>query len=302
MTDKTMKMAGRMFAVALAMTLIGSPVLAERTVDESCDVSGPVRVNVESKVGDIVVLGGGSSVQVRGEIGDDVEDVELNCRDGKVDITVLYTEQRKRVSFTATDLEITVPAGSEVRLEGMSTNQTVKGVTGRVVLETMSGNLVVEGNPARIRAETLSGRILITAGSGDVTAEAASGDISIVGVTGSVRAETMSGDIELEGSNLNEADLAVVSGSVTCNCDLAPGGRLSADSVNGSVTLNMPDSVDATFKLETFNGSIVSTIGGVERRAKKEDGFGPGETLEFTLGSGSGTVDVSVHNGKCTVK
>ena len=302
MTNKTMKMAGRLFAVALAMTLIGSPVLAERTVDESCDVSGPVRVSVESMSGDIVVLGGGSSVHVRGEIGDDVEGVELECDGGKVEITVLYPDDMKRIKDGDADLEITVPVGSEVRLEGLSTNQTVKGVTGRVVLETMSGDLVVEGNPAEVRAETMSGEIRITTGAGVVTAEAASGDIIIVGVTGSVRAETMSGNIKLEGSKLDEADLTVVSGSVTCNCDLAKDGRLSVEAVSGRVILDLPDSVDATFTLETFNGSIVSTIGGVERRPEKESRYSPGETLEFTMGSGSGSVDVSVFNGKCTVK
>ena len=166
----------------------------------------------------------------------------------------------------------------------------------------MSGDLVVEGSPAKVRAETMSGEIRITADTGEVTAETASGDIIILRVTGSVRAETMSGNIKLEGSKLDEADLTVVSGSVTCNCDLSPGGRLSVEAVSGNVTLDLPDSVDAAFTLETFNGSILSTIGGVERRPEKDGRYSPGETLEFTLGSGSGSVDVSVFNGRCIVK
>lgn len=302
MTTKTIKMTCRLLAVALVLVLIGSPVLAKRTVDESCDVTGSIRVSVESMSGNIVVTGGGSSVRVRGEIGDDVEGVELDCDGGKVAITVLYPDHMKRMNSGDADLEITVPASSYVRLEGLSTDQTVKGVSGRVVLEAMSGDLVVEGSPADVRAETMSGDIRITGGAGKVVAEAASGDITILGVSGVVRAETMSGDIELEASGLEEADLATVAGSVECRCDLAPGGRLSAEAVSGSVTLDLPDSVDATFTLETFNGSIQSTIGGVDRRPQKEDRYGPGRSLEFTQGSGAGSVDVSVFNGKCVVK
>jgi len=40
----------------------------------------------------------------------------------------------------------------------------------------------------------------------------------------------------------------------------------------------------------------------VDRRPQKEDRYGPGRSLEFTQGSGAGSVDVSVFNGKCVVK
>ncbi len=302
MTIRIFKSVGSLFILALVLALVASPVLAKRSVDKSCDVSGPVRVSVESMSGKIIVLGGGTSVQVRGEIGDDVEGVDLDCAGGKVVISVLYPDHMKRMSAGEADLEISVPASSYVRVEGMSTNQTIKGVTGRVVLEAMSGDLVVEGHPADVRAETMSGDIRISAGAGKVTAEAASGNITIVGVSGVVRAETMSGNIEVEASNLEEADLATVAGSVQCRCDLSPGGRLSAEAVNGSVTLDLQDSVNATFNLETFNGSIESSLGGVERRPKKDGRYGPGRSLEFTLGSGEGSVNVSVFNGKCVVK
>jgi hypothetical protein len=302
MTTKTIQLVCRLFTVALVLALIGSPVMAKRAVNESCDVSGSVRVSVESMSGKIVVIGGGSSIQVRGEVGGDVEGVELDCDGGKVEITVLYPDHMKRMNAGDADLEITVPASSYVHLEGLSTDQAVKGVNGRVVLEAMSGDLVVEGTPVEVRAETMSGDIHITAGAGKVVAEAASGDITILGVSGVVRAETMSGDIELEASGLEEADLATVAGSVECRCDLVSGGRLSAEAVSGSVTLDLPDSVDATFTLETFNGSIQSTIGGVDRRPQKDDRYGPGRSLEFTQGSGTGSVDVSVFNGRCVVK
>ena len=302
MTTKTFKVACRLWIAVLALAWMGSPALASRAVNESCKVSGSPRVSVESMSGSIVVLGGGSTVQVRGEIGDDVEGVKLECEGGKVKITVLYPDHMKRMNAGDASLEITVPAASEVRLEGLSTDQTVKGVTGKVTLEAMSGDLVVTGNPQEIRAETLSGDIRITSGAVRVAAETASGNITILGVSGEVRAETMSGNIELEAGRLDEADLATVAGNVECRCDLNPGGRLTAEAVSGSVTLDLPDGVNARFTLETFNGSIESSIGGQVRRPGKEDRYGPGRSLEFTMGSGEGSVDVSVFNGKCTVK
>lgn len=302
MTTNRFKMTCRLSMAALVVALIGSPVLAKRAVDKSCDVSGSVRVSVESMSGKIVVVGGGSSVQVRGEVGDEVEGVELECDGGKVEITVLYPGHKNRINAGEADLEIRVPVSSSVRLEGMSTDQTVKGVNGKVVLEAMSGDLVVEGDPEEVRAETLSGDIRIRAGAGKVAAETASGSITILGVSGEVRAETMSGNIELEAGKLDEADLATVAGNVECRCDLSPGGRLTAEAVSGSVTLDLPDGVNASFTLETFNGSIESSIGGQVRRPGKENRYGPGRSLEFTMGDGEGSVDVSVFNGRCIIK
>lgn len=302
MTTKRFRVACRLLMAVLVLALIGSPVLAKRSVDKSCEVSGAVRVSVESMSGTIVVTGGGSSVQVRGEVGDDVEGVELECDGGRVEITVLYPDHMKRMNAGNANLEITVPASASVRLEGLSTDQTVKGVNGKVALEAMSGDLVVEGDPEEVRAETLSGDIRISAGAGKVSAEAASGNITILGVSGEVRAETMSGNIELEAGSLDEADLATVAGNVSCRCDLSPGGRLTAEAVSGSVTLDLPDGINASFTLETFNGSIEATIGGKVRRPGKEDRYGPGRSLEFTQGTGEASVDVSVFNGKCIVK
>ena len=61
-----------LLATILALAIAGTPALAERAVDESCQVQGVVRVTVESLSGDIVVAGGAAGVvSVQGRIGDE---------------------------------------------------------------------------------------------------------------------------------------------------------------------------------------------------------------------------------------
>ena len=61
----------------------------------------------------------------------------------------------------------------------------------------------------------------------------------------------------------------------------------------------MPSGTSADFNVETFSGKIVNDFGHTPRR---ESEYAPGQELQFTLGSGSATVDVESFSGRVELR
>jgi DUF4097 and DUF4098 domain-containing protein YvlB len=294
----------KILVLFLLTAVVSAPVFAGRSTEHSCEISGDVRLEMEVLSGTVEVRGwSNQEVQVSGTIGDGVESVSLDCdsRSGKVEVVTTFVNER-RIKKGEVNLVVMIPFASQVRVEGLAADLSVDGVNGEIALETMSGELLLKGDARSVTLETMSGDVEIHGNYEAIEANAASGDILIQGTADSVEAETMSGDIRLELSALSEAELSTVSGSIQCDCDLAPNGRLEAEAVSGNVTLDLPDTIDATFRIESFNGKIESTLGGTTRRGEKTSKYAPGSELEFSTGSGSAEIEVSVFNGKCVIR
>jgi hypothetical protein len=121
------------------------------------------------------------------------------------------------------------------------------------------------------------------------------GNVTATSLTGDVVATTVNGRVRVSTSGLAEAT------SVNGNVDVRIGqanwnGELKFESVNGTVTVEMPEDVNAEVTASTVNGSISSDFPLTVRGR-----FGP-KRLTGTIGSGGRSLVLSTVNGSIELK
>ena len=158
------------------------------------------------------------------------------------------------------DLEIDLPRGATVVIEGGSADIEADGLVGDQRYRTASGDM-------SLRA--VSGRIAIDAVSGDV-------DISATGEA-AVTIKTVSGDVELRAATLTTLDATTTSGDLRVAGRLAGPGPFAIVTVSGD-TLLAPAG-DLRVEMATLSGDLRSKAGG-----QTEGGRG---RRSLTLGSGA---------------
>ncbi len=124
------------------------------------------------------------------------------------------------------------------------------------------------------------------------------GDVEISAVAGTVKAESVNGNLQLE--NLaGDSNLETTNGSIEAYFDRMEGSQnIDADTVNGRITLHIPENASARLSAETLNGSIDASDFGLEADA---GGF-VGKELNGTIGSGEARIDLDTVNGGIRVR
>jgi len=116
------------------------------------------------------------------------------------------------------DVQVDMPRGAELRLDGVSGDLSVTGLDGDQRYNTVSGDLSLSRAGGKVRLNTVSGDTTLRATSPiGLRAETVSGDLSLIGPTISdLRINTVSGDVEVEGqlAEHGEHRLETVSGDV----------------------------------------------------------------------------------------
>lgn len=282
------------FAVglALAWTSVG---LAQDDIDRTVDAAADGTITIENVAGEVVVKGWDrNEVQVTGELGRKVREVEIDADDGDVEIEVILP-RHSHMSGRSYDanLLIYVPKGAQVEVETVSASVTMSGLTGEIQVETVSGAVDVTGEMSEAEIATVSGAITVSGTIGRVEAESVSGAIEIHESGPEVEASTTSGRIEIEGDHFDYVSCGSVSGRVRFRGTPATDSDLEFESFSGPVTLYLPKNLNADVEVETFSGSIQSDFQGRVRRER----YGPGASLSETFGDGSADIAVSTFSG-----
>jgi len=275
-----------------------APAYAE-SVNESMDAAENGHVDIYNTAGSITVSGWSrNSVQVTGELGDDVEELVFE-RNGD-DILIKVKVPRNHGRDIDSDISVQVPKASSIDVSGVSADIEVDGVDGDQSLGTVSGDVNVEGVSGNIEASSVSGDVDVegTARAANISTETVSGDLSVSGLSGEVDAESVSGEVIITGGSFDRAYFETVNGDLTFAAGLGKGGRLSAESVNGDVEIIFSNDVSASFDIETFNGDIDACFGPKPERTSR---YAPGLELRFTRGDGDGRVDIETLNGGVTI-
>jgi Putative adhesin len=129
----------------------------------------------------------------------------------------------------------------------------------------------------KLKARTVNGAVRVGEVESDVDAASVNGSIN-VSATGLVKAETVNGSIE---ASMGRADWT---------------GSLDFETVNGSITLDLPADLSADVEAETVNGRIDVDfpLGGNVHRTKRE--------LRGTIGGGGRSLDLETVNGSISVR
>ena len=282
-------------ALTLPVLMIGSLALAAE-VDQKLDADPEGKVSVYNTSGSVEIEGWGRrEVEVKGTIGDDVEEFIFESSGKVTTIKVKVRNRSHGRSDVTSNLVIRVPQKSSLDVSTVSADIDVENVRGDQELQAVSGDIETEIFGSDIRANTVSGDLDIVAeGEGRARLVSVSGDITARGLAGEVNAEVVSGDVDIRGGSFDEIKAESVNGDITWVGTLREGGRLDMETVNGSIDVEFVGSVDARFDIETFNGRIKNCFGPKPERTSK---YAPGWELSFTEGEGSGRVTIATLNG-----
>jgi DUF4097 and DUF4098 domain-containing protein YvlB len=229
---------------------------------------------------------------VTGRLGRGAEELDFTGSERRLQVEV---EVRGTPLSVYSDLEIYVPAGAEVEVEGFDAEITVTKVTGSVQGNTVNGSIRVDGSSEEVDVETVNGDVRVSGSAHRVHAESVNGSVTVEGASGDVEALTVNGDLVVEGGTLDRGELETVSGSIRFEGDLARGADLDVGSVSGSVELLLPGDVSADFSISSFSGDIENDLGGPQ--AKRMGRYTDEQELRFTAGSGGARVTVETLSG-----
>ena len=278
--------------------LLVSPAIAEE-VNKTLDAAAAGYVDIYNTAGSIEVSGWSrNSVQVTGELGDDVEELIFE-RDGD-DILIKVKVPRHHGRDIDSDIVVRVPQGSSIDVSGVSADIEVAGVNGEQSLQTVSGDVEASGVSADLEAASVSGDVNLK-GSGastETSAATVSGDVWVSGLAGELEAESVSGDVTVESGSFDRVYFETVNGDLNFSSELRSGGKLAAESVNGDIDIEFIGKVSASFDIETFNGDIDNCFGPKPERTSR---YAPGLECSFTQGDGDGRVVIETLNGGISI-
>ena len=285
-------------AFVLATVLAGPAWLGAQTpVDQKRPAAPDGTVRIENMSGSVKVTGWDrAEVQVKGTVGAGGE----LAFDG--------SEKRTRVEVEAehgnpmgvkSDLEVFVPVGSAVDVEGFQATIVVAGVTGSVKAETVNGSINDTGGSKSVELQSVNGAIDLTKATGRVKAEAVNGAVTVRDASGELEASTVNGRLLVTGGSFDRASLETVSGGVRFESVLTARATLSVESVSGGVDLLLPAGLGAEFSVSTFSGEITNELGPAAEKTSK---WTPEKELSFTTGGGGTRITVKTLSGAVHIR
>lgn len=283
-------------AVALIAPVVGGAQSSYREkVDTSVTIEKGGTLSVSVYSGRVSVIGGsGSTVRILGTV--ERGDLELRARATSVTIST----QQEGPHGGRAELDITVPIGTRVVLEGFSAPFTVRGVKGEAKVESLSGNVIVSDAVGRVNVGVVSGNIQVDRVKGDLRAEAVSGYLELTDIDGDIEAESVSGRIIMTGANSKSVRAETVSGSVGYSGTFDPSGNYTFKSHSGRLTMGLPVDAGATVSLETFSGNVDSdfpvTLESGDTRNGHESRF------EFRIGNGRSRIVAETFSGDIRIQ
>ena len=204
------------------------------------------------------------SISVTGGSGNTVEIIATKKADNQSDLDEIKIE----ISNSATEVVVKTELGK-------SSGWFSRGSTsGEVRYE-----VIVPGNTMLDSVDTVNGDVTISGVAGDVEAETVNGSLDVSDLAGDVDLSTVNGRIEASFSRLEGSQ------------------RVKAETVNGRVTVNLPENADVSIGADSLNGSISGSDFGLETKK----GF-VGSDLNGDIGNGSARLTIDTVNGSIKIR
>ena len=280
---------------AIALLAVGAN-LAAAPIDETHAMPADGLLRVNNLAGSIeVTVWDKAEVHISGELGENVEELEVRTTSSGLDINVRNAHQRHNVDDTI--LHLQVPTTASLETDSVSANVTVIGLkSASISLDSVSGDYDLDVETERLRADTVSGDVLFRGRAPRMSVETVSGDIDIEGAEGEARVTTVSGDVDFEGTRISDGRFESVSGELDLRLDLLDDGDLEAENMSGDVRVALPDGQKAEFRAETFSGTIRSDFGDVKERNDLS-----GSSLNYRAGDSATSIEIESFSGDITI-
>ena len=285
-------------AAAMTVLLTGAAYAGEE-VDKTLNVSADGVVQIENVRGIVRVEGWDrNEVSVKGELDDRAEKLIFETNGAVTNVIVKMPKGRLNRG-DGSNLLIRVPNTNQVDFEGVSSDIVVENVSGGVDLSTVSGDVNAKEINKQVFLKSVSGDLVVKDSSGQSRLSSVSGDIQAKMDSQEVEANVVSGDITLHLRDFSMLDASTVNGEVWVKGAQTADGETSVSSVNGDITLNFTQSLDARVKAKTGPGGDIEndlTSDPVEKIFPNQ------QKLNINVGNGNGKVTISTVNGSIKLK
>lgn len=281
---------------AMALLIPAMPLSAE-TVNETLGMANDGHVLIDNLAGSVEVsVWDKAEVEIRGELGDDVEELEISESSNGIRIRVRNSSNSRHIDET--ELFLRVPSRAGLEVETVSADVDVEGSAGKIIrVNTVSGDVDMLGSPQRIEIHSVSGDVEFEGAVSRSSVETVSGEITLHGLTGEIAVSTVSGDVSLITDEASQARFESVSGDVKLELAISDGGRLTSDSMSGDLNLRLPANQEGNFSAQTFSGDVRSDFGEAARVSR-----GPGSLLEYTDGSNGASIRLESFSGDIHIR
>ncbi|WP_377269425.1 DUF4097 domain-containing protein [Peterkaempfera sp. SMS 1(5)a] len=162
----------------------------------------------------------------------------------------------------------------------------------RVELGTVSSDSVVSGISGRVTVRGASGDTTLVRVSGRVEASSVSGDIDAQAVSGELRMQTVSGGLTVVEGTADRLHANSVSGSITVDLDCHGPADVHLNTVSGEVAVRVPHPADTRVEAGTSSGQVSSAFDEL-----RIDGSWGARRLSGRLGAGTGKLQVTTVSG-----
>jgi DUF4097 and DUF4098 domain-containing protein YvlB len=197
------------------------------------------------------------------------------------------------------EYEITAPGWMPVRVEGTYNFVTIEGAQSEVFVNTMRGDVTIKGGSGSVTAKSVEGEVRVEGARGKVSVSSVSEKVVVVDSGGDITAESINGPVTLSGMDAKTVDASTVNGDIRFDGTVLDGGRYSFSTHNGNLILGLPDNLNATFTIRTYQGSFSSELPleGVSRQDVQR-----GRRVTTALGNGSADVNLETFGGSIRLR
>ena len=284
-----------------ALTLMSALVLpvglfAQTAVDKRLPATSNGIVEIEIPAGSVKVIGwSNAEVQITGTLA---AGAELGF-ESEGQGTLIEIESEGHPARSVSDIEVHVPAGSQVAIEGVELDIEVTGVTGSVEAETVNGAITQSGAARDVSIQSVNGSVDVRGAVGRIEVEVVNGTVTVEESSGHLEAGAVNGEVIVRGGPFERVDLESVAGEVRFDAELSAQGRLDIETVSGSVYVFVDPDVQADFSIETFSGQIENGLG---VGTIQEEKYIPAKELTFVAGSGGPRISVETLSGSVHIR
>ena len=284
-----------------ALTLMSILVLpvglfAQTTVDKRLPAAPQGIVEIEVPAGSVKVIGwSNAEVRITGTLA---AGAELGF-DSEGNDTVIEIESEGHPAHSVSDIEVHVPVGSQVAVEGVQLDIEVTGVTGSVEAETVNGSITQSGAARDVSIQSVNGSVDVRGAVGHIEVEVVNGSITIEDSSGHLEAGAVNGEVIVRGGPFESVALESVAGEVRFDAELSAQGRLDIETVSAAVYVFVAPDVQADFSIETFSGQIENGLG---VGTIEEEKYMPAKELTFVTGSGGPRISVETLSGSVYIR
>lgn len=267
-----------------------------QTADTTFSVARNGVIDISMRSGRLIVRGGDrTSAELRTNRSD------YRVRSDGVGVTVSIgtgTSRNQRSSSGRSDVELLVPRGIKLVVNGMSGDVSVADVDGDVEVSILTGDIEVRSLGSRAILSTLSGDLRVADVAGNLRLTTVSGDITARGVRGELDIGTTSGDVSVSADAVRRVAFNSVTGDLSLQGTVESDARLQLTTHSGDVILSLPANVGGQLEVSTFNGTVSGgtmtllpgTVGTRRDRSASLYEFGGGGGVRITISTFNGDI------------